>query len=45
MAGFELAIKDEGGEGEFLGKLKLALKKISAGRHPVRAMRPMPFSR
>ena len=46
VAGFELAIKDEGGEGSFLGgKLKLALKKISAGRRPVSAIRPMPFSR
>ena len=33
------------GKGGFVfGKLKLALKKISAGRRPVRAIRPMPFS-
>ena len=46
LPGFELAVKDDGGKGEFLfGRLNLALKKISAGLRPVRAMRPMPFSR
>jgi hypothetical protein len=44
LAGFELAIEDNGGKGE-LGRLNVALKKISAGWRPVRAMRPMPFSR
>jgi hypothetical protein len=29
----------------FFGKLNLALKKISAGRRPVRAMRPMLLAR
>jgi hypothetical protein len=42
LPGFELAIEDNGGEGEFLfGRLNEALKKISAGLRPVRAMRPM----
>jgi hypothetical protein len=46
VAGFELALEDEGGEGKFLfWRLNLALKKISVCRRPVRAMRPMPFSR
>jgi len=36
MAGFELAIEDDGGIGEFLffGRLNLALKKVSAGPVP-----------
>jgi hypothetical protein len=47
MACFEVALEDEGGgKGSFLGgRLKETLKKISAGRRPVRAIRPMPFSR
>jgi hypothetical protein len=46
VAGFELALEDEGWEGDFFfGRLKEALKKISAGRRPVRAIRAMPFSR
>jgi hypothetical protein len=46
LAGFELAIEDRGGIGEFFRRrLKEALKKISADLRPVRAMRPMPFWR
>ena len=44
MAGFELAIEDNGGKGEFLfWEAELGAKE-DLGR-PVRAMRPMPFSR
>jgi hypothetical protein len=43
LTGFELAVEEKGGTGEFLsGRLKVALKKILAGLSPVR---PMPFSR
>ena len=46
LAGFELAVEDEGGIGEFFRReAEGALKKISAGLRPVRAMRPMPFWR
>jgi hypothetical protein len=44
LAGFELAIEEEGGIGEFFWP-KEALKKISAGLRPVRAMMPMPLWR
>ena len=41
-----MALKEEGGIGEFFPReAKVALKKISAGLRPVRAMRPMPFWR
>jgi hypothetical protein len=42
-----LAVEEEGGIGEFFrgGRLKEALKKISAGLRPVRAIRLMPFWR
>ena len=42
LAGFELAVEDESGIGEFFRR---EVKKISAGPRPVRAMSPMPFSR
>ena len=45
VAGFELAVEDEGWEGEFLGRQTEAGAKEDFGRRPVRAMRPMPFSR
>jgi hypothetical protein len=45
VAGFELATEDEGGEREFFfGRLKEALKKISAGRRPVRRTSGHPVS-
>jgi hypothetical protein len=41
LSGFELAIEDNGGKGEFLfGEAELGAKEISAGLRPVRAMRP-----
>jgi hypothetical protein len=47
LAGFPVGRRRGGRErGSFsLGRLKKALKKISAGLRPVRAMRPMPFWR
>jgi len=45
VAGFKLAVEDEGWEGEFLGRQTEAGAKEDFGRRPVRAMRPMPFSR
>jgi hypothetical protein len=46
LPGLELAVENEGGIGKFLWReTEVALKKISAGLRPVRAMRPMPFWR
>ena len=45
VAGFELAVEDECEEGEFPGRQTEAGAKEDFGRRPVRAMRPMPFSR
>src|SRR5215472_2338590 len=45
-SGFELATEDEVGTvGRLSGREKSSAKKISAGRRPVRSMRPMPMSR
>ena len=43
-SGLGKPLKMRAGKGNFFfGRLKEALKKISAGRRPVRAMRAMPF--